>query len=203
MPDNHPMPPLAASAQIIEDQGDHVVVAIRVPKATIAENIAFMGALGDRTAPTKPLPVSLAAPRARRSLGKVLACGAGVTLVAGTLFISSSNARPPEPFVFYALAVDDARGEEPLQLTIHAHRRRLCQTDMDRMILDDREVPIWRDRVHGMARVVTKEPTIRQMPLPQPTGLQPGAYTYRLTVHNDCGQQQFSTAAEAHFTIRP
>jgi len=41
------IPSIGVDSCIIEEQEDHLVLAIRVPKATIAANLAFLGALAE------------------------------------------------------------------------------------------------------------------------------------------------------------
>jgi hypothetical protein len=41
------IPSINVDACIIEEQDDHLVVAIRVPKATIVSNLAFLGAMAE------------------------------------------------------------------------------------------------------------------------------------------------------------
>ena len=48
LPQNLPWPLFTNDACIIEEQPDHLVVAIRVPKETIRNNLAFLTALAER-----------------------------------------------------------------------------------------------------------------------------------------------------------
>lgn len=70
---------------IIEEQEHHIVVAIRIPKATLAENMALFAALADRCDVPEERPAVLRETRSRRDWrsAALWACMFSVGLLGG------------------------------------------------------------------------------------------------------------------------
>ncbi|MBB1093877.1 hypothetical protein HUU61_21605 [Rhodopseudomonas palustris] len=52
---------LATEARIVAEDDLHVAIVLRIPKAAVASNLAFLAALGDLMPPAEPLDAPRAA----------------------------------------------------------------------------------------------------------------------------------------------
>lgn len=190
---------LTIDACVIEDQPGHLVLAIRVPKDTIGANMPFLAALAEYSAQSAetgagsvfspkeaPLPKNLK--NARTGL---IAVAGGIAAFVAVLVAAPGQADSPAPIVYH-----DAVNETPvvapdgdLVMRFLVHRRRVCKTDIDRVIMTaghPGEI-VWRARVAGIGVAATKTPVERRIRIVLPEGLPDGSYIYKSTLFSDCG----------------
>ena len=208
-----PIGVLTADACIIEEQPDHIVLAIRVPRAVIGQNLPLLSALSERTGSPSPraaqgralpIPAALPAPRRRPLIRAALAACGGLVIAAYALPLNSAA---PPPVTIDALSVDTPvlSPDGTLILTMTGQRVRACKGEIDRAILRAEDgATVWRTRVVGMGQAVTEEPITRKLLIKLPAGLTPGRYVYRYTVYSDCGDGQLHSVAspDMAFAIR-
>jgi hypothetical protein len=186
-------------ACIIEEQPEHLVLAIRVPRASIRQNMPLLAALAERSG----------AEPATEGRGRVLAAAAtqmperrGKTLraalpVCAAVFMGSLAATTPtnslnRPPMTYLSVVNDTPEVAPngeLVMRFTGQRSRICKTDIDRVItkIGPPTEVVWRQRVAGLGRVVSAVPIERTIRVKLPAGLRPGFYFYSSTLFSDCG----------------
>lgn len=180
---------LPVDACVIDDKPDHVVLAVKIPKSTIRDNMALLAYLADAQLPQavpspKPTQPRFSARRAAlvAATGALALVGAGL---AGTL-----TATPKPPVVWLDFRIDNPvlKPGGELVFTVVGIRNRLCKADIDRNIVErDTDASVWRARIEGMSQALSKEPVTRQVKVPLPAGLKDGHYIYRSATYSDCG----------------
>jgi hypothetical protein len=207
---------LSVDASIIDDQPDHLVLAIRVPKATLDANLPLLAAIAERTAPhlsradagrvlaaASQQPPQKAKPARKGFVAAASASAALIALVA--LEPSIANNRPPMIYLDMVNETPKVAPDGELVMLYTVHRTRVCKTDIDRVIMragDPGEI-VWRTRVAGLGVAVTKGPVQRRVRVDLPDGLAPGKYVYRSTLFSDCGDDVLHSldSPDVHFEV--
>ena len=96
---------------------------------------------------------------------------------------------------------------DPLIVAFKTIRRRLCQSDTDRIFMTESRVVVWRERVVGLSQPVTLQPleiSVRII-LPRNGEFPPGNYIFRGVIYSNCGINDFHAIQQpdVHFKIIP
>jgi hypothetical protein len=190
---------LTVDACVIDDQPEHIVLAVRVPKDTIAANIPLMAYLADQSGPirlgaayTSDFPAgAVSVPPRRKTARRAALVGlAGFVGLSALVLTQPMGAvtRPPITWLDFRVETPVVAPGGHIELTVVGHRTRLCKTDIDRAIVaPDGDVTVWRQRAEGLSQAVTREPITRKIRIPLPDGLPDGKYIYRSTTFSECG----------------
>jgi hypothetical protein len=200
-----------ADAYVIEEQAEHIVVALRVSRDYVRRNMNFLAAVADMTAPQTPrearpfvLPNFGYAEASNRIKAATLALVIGALVIgalgigfAGVVTFATATAKPEPPIrvVSADLVKSVVAADEPLQVRFISQRTRLCATELERTWLNDRGQTIHIGRQQGIGQAVTSEAIERIIPVPQPFGLGVGKYTYRSVIYSTCGADFYATAS--------
>jgi hypothetical protein len=205
---------LTVDACVIEEQPEHLVIAARVPKALIAENLPFFAALAEQSAAQPPRNArgdvfrvgSYPTSRKPRITRQRAIVGAFATAAVCLWFVAvplTARTKPPLTALAAVLETPVVESGGKLSITLTTHRSRLCKADIDRVILRSDETTVWRTRVSGLGQAVTDEPITRKVVVPLPDGLPDGKYIYRSVTYSECPDGDFSLPIpDLHFEIK-
>jgi hypothetical protein len=198
---------ITSDACIIEDQTHHLIVALRLPKSTIAANHALMLALSERTVPQsspQPRPASFSAPgdpssrKSRYASMAFLAAGCAAVFAIAAPTKTGAWSKPPVVYNSLKITSPVVAPDTEIVLAMRSHRSRLCRTDVERVFFSmPDEIPVYRIRLQGTGQALTPEPIERINKIPLPKGLADGHYAFMATTFSDCGPgDQHATSTE-------
>jgi hypothetical protein len=183
------LPSFDTDGCIIEEQKDHLVVALRIPKSVIADNLHLFVELADRAdvrdAPWSPALDPPKPPRNKIRNRSILAAICGTFLVAPAI-PGISLAGPPAPIEYRDREMEKPvfKVGEPLRMRMQYHRTRACSTEIEWSISQD-----------GVSVYSTREPGIVTQPnssfkeigvVLRGFNPGPGSYVYHGMTHSDC-----------------
>jgi len=204
-------PQFLSDACIIDEQKEHLVIAVRVPKRLVSENVAFLGALSDCSAGDN---VTLAPQFKSRVSRKRIRTAAYSLAIAGGIALGMSPAIS-DWFTFAPEQPVDLKNVElltpvvqpggSLRFLLTLHRKRLCPIKIDRVIkVASSGEPVWRKEEPGGAAAITDRAITYPMSVNLPSGLRPGEYTYESVNYSKCGDGLFYNVVKPiKFTIVP
>ena len=191
---------LQQDACIIDEQAEHLVLTLRVPKAKILSNHLLLMALSEvvseRDCHNAP-PVAAAMPpppvksKRRPHLGYAAALVVAIMAPSPIPIFQSvmaSHAPPPVEYGDWKIAKPVFKVGDPIDIALEYRRGRDCMTSYDRTIVraSDNSVA-FSDRVFGGSAGTTDQvfqPFHLVLHLAQP--LPPGKYIYTGNTHSDC-----------------
>ena len=178
-------------AFVIQEQAEHLLIAMRIPRNTITANHSFLTALAERAGAP---PIGAAIWR-RRSIHllRYAACAVAGAFLFGLALHIPSPLLADEPITVLGAAVDNpvVHGGDKLTIRFHVHRKRVCETDVERLILNADGVKVYADRQSGLGADVSPAPVWHAILVPIPTDLPPGRYRYRSISFSRCEGQVF------------
>jgi len=214
------LPPqtINVDACVIESQPEHLVLAVRVPKQVIRNNTAFMAAASELAAGAtarnaRPLrlpavPAVVPHKLKKASVGLSLGFLGAVGAMLGFWLIPESgtavHVRPIETTATWASDPVITPGQ-PLTIHFTTIRRRLCKTDVERVVLTRELRTVYAVRQTGIGQAITDQPITRTLAVKIPDGLKPGHYLYRAAMFSDCGggETYADQLPDVPFEIRP
>jgi len=177
---------------IIEEQPEHVVVAIRVPRARIAANMPFLQLLTGQTIPHAPEPDP---PRSRTNL---LYSSALVTVafVIG-LFMpppTEASLKPPLEYGQLALASPYSNDDNLLRMTLPAKRNRHCTASAERMVRNlDANYLAWTEQVHAIHLTTLTDAFVERPFAVKLPDLDKGRHEFKAVIHSRCSDKDYHT----------
>jgi hypothetical protein len=198
-------PSFQHDAMIIEEQDDHMVFAVRVPKGVIAANVPFIAAAVERTGPLDT-PFSPAAdPPRLRKFAKVHWPYAAILLCAALMpspFGSFANVSwagllhiPPLEYRSWYMTKAVFKVGETITYGVEYHRDRVCSTTVDRNVTragGEATTMVFSDRKYGAATSPESGWHTFRASLAAP--LPVGEYTYRGNTRSECADGNYDAA---------
>lgn len=189
---------IVSDACIIEEQKEHLVVALRIPKSTILNNHALLCALSECATRTSHEPAVFRFPRAphppvRQPWLMPLAFGA-LALLAGVAAyptIATAIMKPPSELRSMTVDTPQIRAGEDLILNATLRRNRVCRAEYDRTISTESGHPVHSYRDYYSVTGVTNGFQSFKVKVTLPDNLPPGKYYYRGYAVNDCNGVDF------------
>lgn len=215
---------LRSDACIIDESDRDVVVAVRVPKAAIQQNLRFLAAMADAAGDLSAVPCQRQSAagdtgsrswawmnRAKRVPWKVLVglpilLGLSIAILPSSLIALVARPSPPiELRGLRALSPTILRGDS-LVLVATTRRNRACLTEVDRLFIRRNDgVAIHRARQIGGAAPITGDFVEYRVEIPTPRNIAPGHYIYRGITHSNCadGGAYDQVHPEVEFEVIP
>ena len=202
--------PLDVDLHVIDETPDDITVAIRLPRRAIHENALAVMAILENAAGGgfKPRGRVLAGVHVSGTkswlkspvFAATAAAMAAVGAFAAAPHVAVALKGPPITYSDQWLLSETVPVDGALKLQFTTHRRRLCKTDVDRVIMKMPErTAVWRVRLNGIGHAVTDAPITRTNEIPLPKGLTVGQrYAFQGTAFSDCGSD-----ADQHIANTP
>ena len=174
---------IKAPLQIIEEQRDHIVVAMRVPRKLIEDNHAFLAALSDAT-------ISESSGRQmRRWLMYAVAGVVGFAVIVPWKDVARALRKAPLTIISAQAEPSIVHIGEPWTLVFTVVQKRPCTGTTDNFwVSADNEDLLYRVRLPFHGVVSNGQPLTRHITKHLPVGIGPGNYKYNATIHLICGK---------------
>jgi hypothetical protein len=193
-----PVAALQLDSVILDNQEDHVVMTLRVPKAVIRSNMQLLMGLADRSlgrnsdilATPMPDPPVCRVPAAgtRKTPHWQYAALILAAVIAPSPFFTNSFASYPPPVTVESVKAAKPAFEvgEPIDIVFRYRRDRACQTTYDELIQNDSTgEPAYNRRIYG-ATDAAADGEMKDFHLILRATLAPGSYTYIGSAHRQC-----------------
>ena len=180
---------------VIEEQDDHVVIALRVPKSEIADNIHFLAGLANVVPRVENHRT--VHPGWRRAAKAAIAFGVlglgmfGLPQLAPVASVASGVS--PIEYRAWAPSKSLYKVGESVQIDFQYHRNRECATIVDKRLRHAGPVSdvVYSSRHFGMSTKVNND--FEQMRAVAAGHLPAGNYIYSGNTHSDCGKESFDS----------
>lgn len=182
-------------ACIIDEQAEHLLLAVRLPRRFIVENHALMMALSERATGSPAVPTGTGFARAppKPTRRNMVRCGYITALLAAIILpspfptqISRAWSSPPIEYGEFTATKNEFAVGQNIVIAVKYRRFRQCLTAFDRAVQHKSGAYVFSTRVYGGISDPDPEWKVFDLIIKPPNDLGPGDYVYTGMTHSDC-----------------
>ncbi len=181
---------LALNSCILDEQPDHIVVTLRIPKAAIRDNHALLAALSERCGELSPAMMPIFKNRATRVTAMLALAALVAILIASPVNLSSAAPEAPTQIIDYHIDTPMVPVGGILTYSYVVRRPRVCRVELDRIVSRGGQI-VYSTHQYGAMHGLEPKAYSGTRLVELPPHLGEGTYALKIAVYDHCSATEF------------